>query len=299
MRSLAVFLILALSFRVTAQADAVNGKDSINRSDENGRRQGKWVVYGKSRPGECWAADQKVEEGRYADNKKTGIWFEYYCNGKVKARVTFVNGRPNGAVKLFHDNGKISEEGIWQSGRWIGPYKLYYDNGQVQHEFVFNDAGRRQGEQKYFYENGQLAIEGTFENGKESGVIREYHENGELKAEKTYNDGAVDETTIKLFLPKKPLKSVGDEVVDNAPVVKVREDEKPNEAAIPAGKKPPTVLNGKYTLYNKNKQITKDGIFKDNRFIEGEAYFYNENGILERVAVYKNGMYIGDTQVEE
>lgn len=299
MRSFTAFLFLALSIHLTGQEFVVLGNDTVNRTDANGRRQGKWIVFGSSRPGECWATDQKVEEGRYTDGKKTGIWFEYYCNGNVKARVTFSNGRPGGPVKLFHENGKILEEGVWQNGRWIGNYKLYYDNGQVQHQFVFNESGRRQGEQKYFYENGQLAIEGNFENGKESGVIREYHENGDLKAEKTYQEGSVDEASIKFFQPKKPLKPLSQEVVDNAPVVKVRDDEAPNEAAIPEGKKPPTVLNGKYTLYNRNKQITKDGEFKDNRFIEGKAYFYNENGILERIAVYRNGLYIGDAQVEE
>jgi antitoxin component YwqK of YwqJK toxin-antitoxin module len=61
----------------------------------------------------------------------------------------------------------------------------------------------------------------------------------------------------------------------------------------------PAVLNGKYTLYNKNRQVTKDGVFKDNRFMEGKAYFYDENGILDRIAVYSNGLYVGDAPVEE
>jgi antitoxin component YwqK of YwqJK toxin-antitoxin module len=300
MRSLIYTGLLVLPVLVfQAQSFQLSGSDTINKVDAAGKKQGKWIVLGQSRPGECYQADQKVEEGRYTDNKKTGVWFEYYCNGKVKGRITFANGRPNGPVKLFHDNGKISEEGIWQNNRWVGTYKLYYDNGEVQHEFLFNESGRREGAQKYFFENGQLAIEGRFENGKESGVIKEYYENGDLKAEKTYNDGAVDEKAIKTFEPKRPLKKEGVEAADNAPVVKVTQEEKPNEAALPAGNKSPAVLNGKFTLYNRNKQVTKDGIFKDNRFIEGEAYFYNENGILQRVAVYKNGLYVGDTQVQE
>lgn len=57
-------------------------------------------------------------------------------------------------------------------------------------------------------------------------------------------------------------------------------------------------LNGKHILYNKNKQISKDGDFKDNRLMEGKSYIYNENGILTRVAVYKNGIYVGDGSIE-
>jgi antitoxin component YwqK of YwqJK toxin-antitoxin module len=66
----------------------------------------------------------------------------------------------------------------------------------------------------------------------------------------------------------------------------VRDDERPNEAAKGGHSKGPLVLNGQYILYNKNKQISKDGIFKENRFMEGKAYIYNENGILVRIAVY-------------
>jgi antitoxin component YwqK of YwqJK toxin-antitoxin module len=296
---LLMFLASINMGHILAQSFELLGKDTINRTDENGRKQGKWIVYGKNRPGECYQADQKVEEGRYADNKKTGIWIDYHCNGNMKSRFTFVNGRPNGAMKIFHENGKISEEGIWQNNRWVGTYRLYYDNGQTQHEFTFNESGRRQGNQKYYFENGQVAVEGNFENGKESGTIKEYYENGDMKAEKNYNDGTVDETSVKIFQPKKPLKKLSEEVAENAPEVKLNVDEKPNEAAVPEGKKAPTVLNGKYILYNKNKQITKDGVFKDNRFMEGQAYFYDENGILERIAVYRNGMYMGDTPVQD
>jgi antitoxin component YwqK of YwqJK toxin-antitoxin module len=274
------------------------GSDTVNKVDADGRKQGKWVVLGRHKSG-CHRPDQKVEQGMYADNRKTGTWIEFYCNGNMRNRITFVNGRPDGYAQLFHENGKISEEGIWKNNRWTGNYKLYYDNGEVQHEFVFGPTGKREGPQKYYYENGQLAIEGNFENGKESGVIKEYYENGDQKSEKNYTDGAVDANSIKEFQPKKPIAKRSDVPEENAPVIKVRADEKPNEAAksvSPA--KGPIVLNGQYTLYNKNKQITKDGIFKDNRFIEGKAYFYDENGILQRIAVYRNSMYVGDAQVE-
>jgi antitoxin component YwqK of YwqJK toxin-antitoxin module len=215
----------------------------------------------------------------------------------MKNKLTFVNGRPDGYAIMYHENGKISEEGNWKNQRWVGNYKLYYENGQVQHEFVFNPSGKRDGAQKYFYENGQLAIEGNFANGKESGLIKEYHENGDLKAEKNYEDGNVDVASIKEYAPKKPLVKKSDVPADNAPKITVTKDEAPNEAAKKGTG--PLVLNGQHTLYNKNKQITKDGKFENNRFMEGKAYIYDENGILTRVAVYKNGVYVGDTQAEK
>ena len=265
-----------------------NTKDTINYTDVGGKKQRKWVLFGKHKPNTCYAATQKVEEGEYKENRKTGLWMEYFCNGTTKNKITFINGRPDGYAIVYYENGKIQEEGQWKNNRWVGALKQYYDNGQVQHDFKFNEGGKRDGVQTYKYDNGQTAVQGNFANGKESGTIKEYHENGELKAEKTYNDGNVDAASIKTYDAKKEIVKKED-VALNAPKLIVKADEKPIEAA-----KVPVILNGKHSLYDKNKNITKDGIFKDNRFMDGKAYFYNDNGILNRVAIYKNGVYVGD-----
>lgn len=292
---LLTFLSLFLLSNTQSQTFELVGKDSLNKIDIAGKKQGKWILRGKHKPGTCYQPDQKIEEGKYGDNRKTGSWIEYFCNGNMKNKLTFVNGRPDGYAIMYHDNGKISEEGNWKISKWVGNYKLYYDNGQIQHEFVFSPAGKRDGPQKYFYDNGTVAIEGNFSNGKESGLIKEFYENGDVKAEKNYADGAVDLASIKEFQPKKPLVIKSDNPVENAPKIVLKPDEKPNEAV---GKKGPIILNGQYTLYNKSKQITKDGVFKENRLMDGKAFIYDENGILTRVSVYKGGVYVGDTQVE-
>jgi antitoxin component YwqK of YwqJK toxin-antitoxin module len=294
-RLLFTILSACCSAALFSQSFEMAGSDTINKTDAEGKKQGKWVLYGKHKSGACHKPDQKVEEGKYEANKKTGIWVEYYCNGIVKSKITFTGGRPDGYAWMYHENGKICEEGNWKNNRWVGGYKLYYDNGQVQHEFVFSATGKREGAQKYFYENGQLAIEGTFSNGREQGLIKEYFENGDVKAEKNYADGNVDAASIREYQPQKPIPT---KVEKAAPPVKVAADEKPNEAELKAPPKGPLVLNGQHTLYNRNKQITKQGIFKDNVFIEGKAYNYDENGLLARIAVYRNGMYVGDAQPE-
>jgi len=288
-----IFLVYQISQAQSQSYELASNKDTINMVDAAGKKQGKWILRGRHKPGSCYQPDQKAEEGKYADNRKVGKWIEYYCNGNMKNQLVFQNGRPDGYAIMYHENGKISEEGNWKNNRWVGNYKLYYENGQVQHEFVFNPNGKREGPQKYYYANGQIAIEGNFANGKEAGMITEYHENGDLKAQKTYNDGNVDVASIKEFAPKKPIVKIREDGPDNAPKITVSKDEKPNDAT-----KGPLVLNGQQTLYNKNKQITKDGLFKDNRLMEGKAYIYDENGILRRVTVYKGGEYVGDAPIE-
>ncbi len=283
-------------FLSKAQTYELLGKDTINYTDAQGKKQGLWIVLGKHKPGTCHAPTQKVEEGKYVLNRKTGIWMEYYCNGQAKNKITFVNGRPDGYAITYHENGKINEEGNWKNNRWVGEYKMYYENGNVQHDFVFNNGGKREGVQTYNYENGNIALQGTFTDGKETGVFKEYYENGELKAEKTYNDGNVDLESIVEYDAKKPIKpsAVEPKIVGKEAIV--TKEEKVNEAT---AVKNPNILNGKHTLYNGNKQITKDGIFKDNRLMDGKAYIYNDNGILERIALYRNGVYAGDTPIEK
>jgi hypothetical protein len=56
---------------------------------------------------------------------------------------------------------------------------------------------------------------------------------------------------------------------------------------------------GQHTLYNKDKQVTKEGVFKDNKFYEGRSYFYDNSGNLLLVQFYKNGAAVRDSIVTE
>jgi antitoxin component YwqK of YwqJK toxin-antitoxin module len=57
--------------------------------------------------------------------------------------------------------------------------------------------------------------------------------------------------------------------------------------------------NGYYKLYNKNMQLSKDGVFKNYKLIDGKDYIYNKDGILISIQVFKNGFYVGDAPLEE
>lgn len=276
------------------ELDPSNGKDSINIIDFKGLKQGRWIIFGKSKPNSCYQPTSKVQEGKYIDNRKNGIWKEYYCNGNTKNKITFQNGRPDGYAIMYHENGKIAEEGTWKINKWTGNYKLYYDNGNVQQEFTFNPSGKREGPQRYYYEDGTTQIEGNWANGKEAGEVKEFHPDGSIKKVVSYDNGQADIASIKEFAPKRPI-SDKPILVDNTKKVTVSKEETVQD---PKGKGP-TIINGPFILYNKNRQKTKDGVFKDNRLMEGKNYIYDENGILKRIEVYKNGAYVGDAQIDE
>ncbi|MFY9309004.1 MAG: toxin-antitoxin system YwqK family antitoxin [Bacteroidia bacterium] len=297
MKKFVLLALIAVSQFAVAQTFELLGKDTINRTDVNGKRQGKWIVTNKIANKPCYTPEQKVEEGAYVDGKKTGIWTEYYCNNNMKSKITYENNRPSGYCIMYHENGKIKEEGTWKNNRWNGDYKLYYENGQVQQAFKFNTTGKREGEQTYYWENGQVMIQGNWAEGKEAGIVREYYENGDLKSEKNFEGGFLDVASVKNFEPKKPVKEVvkTTTVKDPDPTPPVVVDTK--KETVNMGK--PFTGEGDHTLYNTNKQISKKGYFHQNRLVDGTVYIYNSNGILTRKALYKGGKYVGDGVIED
>jgi antitoxin component YwqK of YwqJK toxin-antitoxin module len=287
----AILILLFVTFKIAIAQSSV-GKDTTNFTDQNGKKQGKWIIYNKELHKECFTDDQKVEEGKFIDSKKFGPWREYYCNTNVKSVITYENNRPNGYAKMYHENGKIKEEGNWKNNRWVGEYKLYYDNGQVQQAFKFNPTGKREGQQQYFHPNGKVMIEGNWAEGKEAGPLTEYYENGDMKSVKNFNGGTLDVASIKTFEPKKPLVKTAPDAKVEAPPIIADKKEKDNMGKVFNGE-------GYWKLYNTNKQVSKDGTFTKNRLIDGKVYTYSPDGILNRIAIYKGGKYVGDAVIEE
>lgn len=292
MRKIVLILLFITCKIAIAQSFELSGKDTINFTDASGKKQGKWVIKNITLHKPCYTDDQIVEEGKFVDSKKTGPWKEYYCNKNIKSVITYENNRPNGYAKMYHDNGKIKEEGMWKNNRWVGDYKLYYDNGQVQQAFKFNPSGKREGPQTYFYENGQVMIEGSWAEGKEAGVVKEYYENGDIKSEKSFNEGSIDIAKTKTFEPKKPIIKSPEEKMEAPPIIADVKKDKDNLGKVFNGE-------GYWKLYNNNKQVSKDGTFTKNKLIDGKVYYYDNDGILTRIAVYKGGKYVGDAVVEE
>jgi antitoxin component YwqK of YwqJK toxin-antitoxin module len=276
------------------QSFQIYSGDTINKVDENNLKQGKWIYFGNMKNDPAYKAEQKVEEGQYADSRKQGMWKKYFPNEKTESEINYENNRPSGEYKIYFENGQLQEHGFWKNNRNIGNFTRYYENGNVSQKFEFNPTGKRDGNQTYFHENGQKMIEGNWAGGKEAGEVKEWYENGDIKSVKVYNDGAIDVEKTQTFEPKKPIEKKEEiEVVDPNKIAKVEKDATLNQT------KDPFTGNGEATLYNRNKQISQKGFFKNYRLIDGEWYRYDENGILMRIEKYKNGKYVGDAPIEE
>lgn len=257
-----------------AQTFEMQGNDTINKTDEQGWKQGKWVVVNIAGLMPGCKDGQKLEEGNYLNNRKVGTWKLYHCNGRVKCEMVYHEDK-SATVKNYYENGVLREEGTWKNNTWTGNYKYYYESGKPFYDFAFNEDGKRDGFQKYFYENGNTMYEGTWKDSKEAGVIKEYYEDGSLKAEKTFNDGKIDEESVKNYAPQAKEKKV--EVVEEKKA-------EPVVPEVPDMKIP----DGKNKTYYSNGKIERDGEFLKGKLFRGKHYFYKD-GELFKTVYYEEG----------
>lgn len=287
-------LLLFIFICQTAIAQSTNS-DTLNQIDPaTGNKVGYWIVLNSVKKLPNYSMEAKVEEGKYAESKKVGIWKMYFPSGNIKSEITYTNNKPSGYAKMYYENGKVQEEGNWENNRWVGDYKTYYENGQPFYDFKYTTAGKRDGEQTYFYEDGKVMMKGVMKDGKETGVWEEYYENGDLRAKKAFNDGTLDAENTEVYAPKKPLPPKKEEPASKEPPkIADASKEKINAAYKPFDG------NGYAKLFLTGGRLSKDGEFKNFRLMDGKDYVYNSDGILERIAVYKAGKYVGDAPIEE
>jgi antitoxin component YwqK of YwqJK toxin-antitoxin module len=279
----------ALSYSALVSiGDISTQDDKINQKSTDGKKQGKWIYFGKDRPQEGYPMEGKIEEGPYKDDRKEGIWIKYHNDGVTpKLKGTYSNNRPKGAYTKFHANGKIKESGSFDKNQYQDSLKRFHENGQLEYEANYNENGKEQGKVRFYYPNGQVEFEYNSQNGITAGKATRYYENGDTKEVLDFNgDGSIAKSETK-------------EMVN--PAVKVKDPGAATEKAPSISK--PIVKGGKFhangynKVYNDEDEIWQDGDFKDGRLYNGKVYVYDRDGILLKVKVYKNGVYHSDGQL--
>lgn len=265
-----------------------NNSDSIvkeNLTDINGHRQGHWRITGAISIEEGYRNGQLIEEGTYVNNKREGAWKKYFPTGNIKSEITYADNHPFGSYKIFFPNGEIEEEGTWLINKNTGDFIRYFDSGLIAQKFKFNHSGKRQGIQEYYYQDGKLQMQVEVENGVAHGIYKTYYPDGSPREEKRMTNGKVEEGSYVKYKARTKSNYIDD--LPNIPRSETnpRTTDKPNLSEFKS--------TGFNTLYNLNKQVTQVGSFNNGRLWEGKWYRYDENGLLHRVEVYKDGRFIG------
>ena len=281
-KSILTYIFVVATFLVaTAQPSENATGDSFNKRDVNNQKQGWWKILNDDGKYKGYEANQLVEEGEYVDNKKTGVWTKYYPNGNKKHELTFANNIANGYAKIYYRSGQLQEEGIWKMNKWQGQYKYYHESGTLKYDWNYNASGKREGQQKYFHENGVLLYLGDWKGGKEAGELVEYYDDGSIKSKRYFDAGNV--------IPEKTVNLVaGKEFDENVK----KYSGKPAPKKLERGE----FVDGYNKLMNPDGTVSKEGIFKDKRLIDGKVYEY-ENGQIVKTIVYEDGKRKGEESV--
>ena len=283
-----IFLFLGVSSYSQAYP---SGEEKINLTDEQGRRQGYWKITGRMSVEEGFENNQLVEEGTYVDNKRVGLWKKYYPTGAIRSEINYENNHPRGEYRLYYPNGNLEEEGTWAGNKNTGEFYRYHSNGVPAQEFHFLKNGKRDGVQNYYYDNGNLQLTVEVKNGIADGVYKTFYPDGSIRSEKMVTEGKPDPETVKEYPPKKAnQKMIAMPELPEKISVEPKED-KPNMDTFKR--------SGHNTLYNRNKQITQVGEFKEGRLWNGKWHRYDAQGKLTKIEVYREGKFIGYGLIED
>jgi len=118
-----------------------DGKDTINRIDQNGVKHGEWVVHVESLRGEPGFE----EEGEFVNNRKEGEWRIFNLMGDLIGIEHYRWGNKDGVAQYFDINGTLRMEQGWKA---LNPDKAYdtilvedVDKLETYHEVIVKNDG--------------------------------------------------------------------------------------------------------------------------------------------------------------
>jgi antitoxin component YwqK of YwqJK toxin-antitoxin module len=283
----ALFICIVLNYSLFAFAgNGVSNNDTsqMNITDDQGRKQGRWIILGKDQPEKGYPMDGKISEGIFKDDRKNGEWVIYYKDGVTpKVIANFENNRPHGTFEKFYPNGKLKEQGSFKGKRYVDSLKRYNTEGVLVYEANYSQTGHESGEVKYYHDNGNPEFIYIAENSTPKGKATRYWNNGDIKEEIVYSPEGMVSNTSGIIEPIEPLVEEKKSSQRSAPKVKNKD-----ESYQP---------NGYNTIYNKNQELHMEGEFKNNKLWDGRLLIYDENGLLLKIEVYKKGVYHSDGQL--
>ena len=295
-------LLTLLLIAGTSIVFAGNKSGSINLLDVNGKRTGYWVVDDNNQPVDK-NHPNKLKEGTYKKGRKEGVWIHYYGDGKTPRLIgEYADNRPAGAYFRFNDKGemqqassvprKITDSQSITASNKVFTCKMNFDNKEiVAGQVYFSKKVVKQNAVQFWLERSLEAI------AAESEVI-----------DFTWLNTNYDKLYAKYLevrVPKMSNKEIVKNVkMDKEPVTvftKKQDQARRKNYFYPPVIRTPRVArglifqpNGFNKLYTPRDEIWIDGYFKQGQLQDGKVFIYDNDGVLLKVRVYKNGIYDSD-----
>lgn len=180
----------------------------INRTDDQGRKQGNWMEFYPTR-------STKVE-GTYRNDLKHGYWKYYAPDGNLIRVEKWVDGvlqtQAQETVKvdikreINPNTGKLAFMGAYRNGIPDGIHRTYNDEGEITGSTInsmgtvlekggyVDEQGRKQGVWTTFYLDGAQRSKGAYKDGLKTGEWLYYFQDGKVEQKGIYVRDLPEET---------------------------------------------------------------------------------------------------------
>jgi antitoxin component YwqK of YwqJK toxin-antitoxin module len=180
-----------------------SGQGTINRTDENGQKQGKWM--------KKFENGNTLYEGTFLNDKPVGEFKRYYISGKLISVLTYHESSDSIDAIFYHPNEYLAAKGRYndraKEGEWVfystnqedfiicietyinnkkeGKSTKYHYSGQIAEEHIYrNDI--KHGAWTQYFTDGVTCIRSQFISNKVNGSFETFHPNGKKEITGTY-----------------------------------------------------------------------------------------------------------------
>src|SRR5436190_14158809 len=139
-----IFIVGMLSISTNSFAQAKEEKPKYapgkekhrNKTDEIGRKQGKWMYYN--------TFGEKISETDFVNDQKEGVERKFYGYDKVREETEYLGGVKEGQYTRYYFSSQVQLEGAYKDGKKDGKWTRYFEDGSVRQEGTYN-LGKKNG----------------------------------------------------------------------------------------------------------------------------------------------------------
>jgi antitoxin component YwqK of YwqJK toxin-antitoxin module len=271
-------------------------------------------------------AGDTTDKISYLFGKKNGYYLKYKKDPSIGSYIwskeLYAGDRKEGIAYIYFPDGKIQQTFSYNGGKKVGLSKEYDKNGEVITLYEYNNdflvsrqkinrtdnKGLKQGEWVVFYPEGRMKSDVTYKDDLMHGYYKEYDSKGNLVVTLLYDNGSL----VKSRVEDDSDIEVVNKYDDNNKLI----SSGPFKNKIPVGVHREFGPDGKVTdafIYNDNGLMLAEGIvdeagnlngrwkdfYPDGKIQAEGAYtgsrrsgiwkFYNSSGKLEQTGSYNNG----------
>lgn len=200
MKILSALFTLSLTLLLSLSSLNLNAQNDYNKTDNQGRRQGKWVDFhnnGKIR-----------YTGEFKNNEPIGEFLYYSEEGVLVAKNNYIKKSNISETEIYASNGNVIAKGKYQdkkkhekweyfseetgslilvenyeNGMIVGKSVAYSPTTQIVIEETEYQNNLKHGTYNKYYDNGRIMVKANYQNDKLNGDYVFYYPNGVIKEE--------------------------------------------------------------------------------------------------------------------